>query len=473
MNDIPIQIETKYLLKILDIIESGMNIVNRDGTIIWVNKACCKIFNKSREELVGRNIFTLKKEGAFTPSVIELALQARHPVTTVQEITGGNKVTVTGEVIYDEQDNPVYFVAHGHDISNWMENIAHIQWDELHSVLQRYMLEIKKMNTRHILSREEQPFVGQSKVHDTLAEIMEKVAGVDSTVLITGETGVGKSMVAKRVHELSGRSSQPFVHLNCAAIPDSLLESELFGYNKGAFTGANPTGKPGLVKLAEKGTLFLDEISELPLHLQPKLLQLLQDKTYLPIGGSQLVKADVRIITATNLKIEDMVKEGRFRADLYYRLHILPIPIPPLRERQEDIFPLLRFYLQKYNQMHNLTRTFSKQTIDILQRYHWPGNIRELENTVEQLVIMAKGEEISVNDLPERFLSATVEKDAFESLKKGNTLPEFIDSVEKRIIEQAFKEHKSTRKTAKALGITQTALIRRLGKYNIRDGVQN
>ncbi|MDM5239679.1 sigma 54-interacting transcriptional regulator [Bacillus cereus] len=469
MSDIPVQIETKYLLKILDNLESGMNIVDKNGTIMWVNQACCKLFNKSKEDLIGRNIFVLKKEGAFTPSVIEMALQNGSTVTTVQEITGGNKMTVTGDIILDEQENPIYFVAHGHDISNWMDNISKLKWEELAPVLNRYLLEIKKMNTRYILIRDEQSFIGHSKVHNLLAEIMERVASVDSTVLINGETGVGKNVVAKRIHELSERNNQPFVHLNCAAIPDSLLESELFGYHKGAFTGANSKGKTGLVKTAEKGTLFLDEISELPLHLQPKLLQLLQEKTYMPIGGSHLVKADIRIIAATNRKIEEMVKEGKFRADLYYRLHVLPVNIPPLRKRREDIFPLIHFYLQKYNQIFNQTRTFSKQTIDVFQRYQWPGNIRELENTVEQLVIMAKKEEISIHDLPDRFHSVSMEEEALESLKKGNNLSEIIESMEKTIIEQAIKKNKTTRKTAKVLGITQTSLIRRLKKYNIRN----
>ncbi|RWS44983.1 PAS domain-containing protein [Bacillus mycoides] len=469
MSDVPVQIETKYLLKILDNLESGMNIVDKNGTIMWINQAGCKLFNKSKEDLIGKNIFVLKKEGAFTPSVIEMALQNGSTVTTVQEITGGNKMTVTGDIILDEQENPIYFVAHGHDINNWMDNVSKLEWEELAPVLKRYLLEIKKINSRYILMQEEQSFIGHSKIHNLLAEILERVASVDSTVLINGETGVGKNVVAKRIHKLSERNSQPFVHLNCAAIPDSLLESELFGYHKGAFTGANSKGKIGLVKTTEKGTLFLDEISELPLHLQPKLLQLLQDKTYMPIGGSQLVKADIRIIAATNRKIEEMVKEGKFRADLYYRLHVLPVNIPPLRERHEDIFPLLHFYLQKYNQIFNQTRTFSQQTIGVLQRYQWPGNIRELENTVEQLVIMAKKDNISTHDLPERFHSVSMEKEALQSLKKGNNLSEIIESMEKTIIEQAIKENKTTRKTAKVLGITQTSLIRRLKKYNIRN----
>ncbi|MGD8189457.1 sigma-54 interaction domain-containing protein [Brevibacillus ginsengisoli] len=469
MHDIPAPIETKYLLKILDSLESGINICNNDGTIIWVNQAGCKILNKSRQELIGRNVFHMKKEGAFTPSVIEMALQAQRPVATLQEVTGGHKLAVTGDIIFDEQDNPIYFMAQGNDISNWLDNISPYQWEELRPILNRYIPEIKKENPRPILLTEEQPFIGQSKVHHSLAEIMGRVARVDSTVIITGETGVGKNVVAKRIHDLSDRYPHPFVHLNCAAIPDSLLESELFGYNKGAFTGANPTGKPGLVKLAEKGTLFLDEISELPLHLQPKLLHLLQDKTYMPIGGSHLVKADVRMIVATNRDIEEMVKEGKFRADLYYRLNILPVTIPPLRERKEDIVPLLHCFLQKNYQLHNLKRTFSKEVMDVLQRYPWPGNIRELENTVERLVIMAKEEQISIHDLPKHFHSSNVEKEALESLQKGNTLSDILDHVEKSIIEQAFKEHKTTRKTAKVLGITQTSLMRRLGKYDIRN----
>ena len=256
MSDIPVQIENKYLLKILDSLESGMNIVDKNGTIMWINQAGCKLFNKSKEELIGRNIFVLKKEGAFTPSVIEMALQNGSTVTTVQEITGGNKMTVTGDIILDEQENPIYFVAHGHDISNWMDNVSKLEWEELAPVLKRYLLEIKKMNTRYILIKEEQSFIGHSKVHNLLAEIMERVASVDSTVLINGETGVGKNVVAKRIHKLSERNSQPFIHLNCAAIPDTLLESELFGYHKGAFTGANSKGKQGSSKQPKKERFF-------------------------------------------------------------------------------------------------------------------------------------------------------------------------------------------------------------------------
>ncbi|RNB89697.1 PAS domain-containing protein [Brevibacillus fluminis] len=468
MYDIPDQIETKDLLKIMDTISSGINICDRNGTIIWVNQACCKILNKSRVELIGGNVVHMKKEGAFTPSVIEMALNAKQSVATVQEITGGNKVAVAAEIIFDEEDNPKYCLAHGNDISNWVDHVSKIHWDDIRPILKRYMQEIKSMDTRLILTKEAQPYVGLSKAHELLADIMGRVARVDSTVLITGETGVGKNVAAKRIHDLSERRNHPFVHLNCAAIPDLLLESEIFGYHKGAFTGANPTGKPGLVKLAEKGTLFLDEISELPIHLQSKLLQLLQDKTYMPIGGSQLLKADVRIIVATNREIEEMVREGKFRADLYYRLHILPVTIPPLRKRKEDILPLLHYYLKKSNQMHNQKRTFSKQVLDVFQQYQWPGNIRELENTVERLVIMAKEEEIAVHDLPHSFLTTTMKTETIESLREGKTLSEILESVEKSIIEHAFIENKTTRKTAKALGITQTSLMRRLGKYKIR-----
>ncbi|WP_223596248.1 sigma-54 interaction domain-containing protein [Neobacillus bataviensis] len=466
MNQNMLTIEPKYLFTIMNYMNKPIYITDKNGMILFVSDISCKLVGKKKEELIGKNVSQLEKEGIFKPSVAKIVLDKKQNVSVIQQVGEGTGVT-TGHLILDENDEPKYAVTLGYDIPDFVGHSSQIRNEELESAFWFYLHELQKLKAKLVRTKEVPSFIGQSRVYEMLKETIEKVAGVETTVLITGETGVGKTLIAERIHHLSGRKDRPFIHLNCAAIPELLLESELFGYQKGAFTGANANGKNGLIKLAEKGTLFLDEIGEIPLYLQPKLLQFLQNKTYMPIGASQTVKADVRIIAATNCNLEDMVKEGKFRADLYYRLHILPIRIPPLRERKEDIFCLLHYDLEKFNFLHNHKRTFSTKVVEVLQNYYWPGNIRELENIIEQLVIMAKENEISIQDLPKRLLDSTFEQEVPISLNVGNSLHEVLESVEKRMITQAFHHHKSTRDAAKALGVTQSLFMRRLAKYAI------
>ena len=218
--------------------------------------------------------------------------------------------------------------------------------------------------------------------------------------MITGESGVGKDVIAGAIHKASARGEGPFIKVNCAAIPETLLESELFGYEKGAFTGANTTGRQGMFELAEKGTIFLNEIGELPFHLQPKLLRVIQDKEVIRVGGSEAVKLDVRIIAATNKDLELMVKEGTFREDLYYRLNVVPIYIPPLRERKEDIPHLILHFMNKYNLKYGQNKKISSKAVDYLTDWPWPGNVRELENVIERLIVMVTDDIIQIEDLP-------------------------------------------------------------------------
>jgi transcriptional regulator with PAS, ATPase and Fis domain len=371
----------------------------------------------------------------------------------------------TGHPILNDDGEVEYVVAHGRNMNKIPSSAPLLELEEINALLQRYIQEFRKLNKHEQLNKNGHSFVGQGPSFVRLSEIIETVASVDTTVLITGETGVGKNVVAQQIHHLSERHDKPFIHVNCASIPDTLIESELFGYVKGAFTGANTGGKAGLIQLAESGTLFLDEIGELSLHLQSKLLQLLQNKTYKPIGASQTKKANIRIIAATNRDLEKMIDEGAFRKDLFYRLNVLPVTISPLRERKEDIFPLLQFYLDTFNRRHKKNRYFSVKVIEILQHYSWPGNIRELENTVEQLVIMAKQDEISISDLPDRFHKTDDNQKNSQLHLQGDTLPEMLENVERYVIKEAYKKHKTTRKTAKALGIPQSTFMRRLKKY--------
>ena len=242
--------------------------------------------------------------------------------------------------------------------------------------------------------------VGQSEQMQHVHEVIAKVANSPSTVLITGESGTGKELVAEALHRASARSHKPFIRINCAAIPESLIEAELFGYEKGAFTGA-VTSKPGRFELAHEGTLFLDEIGDLPIEMQVKLLRALQESTIERVGGIKTIQLDTRLIAATNQNLQQAIIAGKFREDLYYRLNVVPVILPPLRDRKEDIPDLVEHFLNKYNvRLNRHVSAFSKEAIKILQSYSWPGNIRELENIVERTILFAEKSEIDVNDLP-------------------------------------------------------------------------
>ncbi|SFE52126.1 sigma-54 interaction domain-containing protein [Alteribacillus iranensis] len=316
----------------------------------------------------------------------------------------------------------------------------------------------------HQKEAEEGNFIGKGPTYRYIADLIDKVAEVDTTVLITGETGVGKNVIAERIHDVSARHEKPFIHVNCGAIPETLIESELFGYTGRAFTGASASGKTGMVQLADKGTLFLDEIGELPLHLQPKLLQLLQNKTFLPVGDTTVRQVDTRIVAATNKDLKQKVADGEFREDLYYRLNVLPIHVPALRERKEDVFPLLQANLDRFNKRHKKSKQFSGPVLDHLQQYGWPGNIRELENVVERLVITSGDDVIEENDLPEDVKKEQEDKSNMQ-IDFNETLPDMIEQLERKAITQMYEKHQSTRKAAKALGISQSAFMRRWHKY--------
>jgi transcriptional regulator with PAS, ATPase and Fis domain len=431
-----------------------------------MNQSSEKIIQKPRSELIGRRVQDLETEGIFTPSATRLALENGRNTSTVSVMKNGRKLLVTGHLLFNEQGKIDLVVCLARDITEIVRTTS--QLEETEALLRNYTEELRRLQMKNQKVKIPLQLIGKSKVFLSLLELIDKLATVDTTVLITGETGVGKSAIAKYIHQLSEQKDKPFIQINCGALPESLIESELFGYQKGAFTGANPNGKSGLVKMAEKGTLFLDEIGELPLHLQIKLLQLIQEKTYYPIGSTEIHTANVRIISATNCDLSEKVKTGKFRADLYYRMNILPIHIPPLRERYEDIFALLFFYLDKYNERHNKKRRFTNPVLTLLQNYHWPGNIRELEHMAERLVIVSNDDEISPDDLPETFLHETSPPPGYlNRIEEGETLPDIIEQIERELIQSVYETHKNTRKTADILGITQSALMRRVKKYQL------
>ncbi|MFD1168790.1 sigma 54-interacting transcriptional regulator [Oceanobacillus caeni] len=347
-----IEIEQIYFLKILNSLDDAIYITDKTGKTLWMNEINKKIFESHKSRMIGKSVAELENEGVFNPSIIKKVIETGKTITKVQTLVNGEKYMTTGHLILSDDGDIEYVVAHGRNMNKIASSAPQLELGEINALLQRYIQEFRNLNKHNLLNKNGTTFVGQSQSFVRLAEIIETVASVDTTVLITGETGVGKNIVAQQIHNLSERHDKPFIHVNCASIPKTLIESELFGYSKGAFTGANTGGKVGLIQLAESGTLFLDEIGELPLQLQSKLLQLLQNKTYKPIGALQTKNANIRIIAATNRDLEMMIDEGTFRRDLFYRLNVLPITILPLRERKEDIFPLLQYYLNTFNTRH-------------------------------------------------------------------------------------------------------------------------
>ncbi|MBD8004663.1 sigma 54-interacting transcriptional regulator [Bacillus sp. Sa1BUA2] len=307
-------------------------------------------------------------------------------------------------------------------------------------------------------------FIVKSQKMMTVLNTVEVVSKVSSSVLLLGESGVGKEVIARAIHDLGPRKNQPFIPVNCGAIPENLLESELFGYVEGAFSGAKKEGMPGKFELANHGVLFLDEIGEMPLNLQVKLLRVLQEREITPLGSSKPIKLDIQIITATNKNLKTLVEKGAFREDLYYRLNVIPIEIPSLRERLEELPYLINFFLHKYNHLYDRAVQIDQDAIDLMSIYEWPGNIRQLENTVERIVVTSKGPTVDASAVQEYVpLDQEIMKapPVFEHLIP---LQDAIDLVEEQLINMAMEKYKSIKLAAKALNLSQPTMSRKYKK---------
>lgn len=291
------------------------------------------------------------------------------------------------------------------------------------------------------------------------------MANTDITVLITGETGCGKEVFSTELHHKSNRKNLPYVKVNCAALPENLIESELFGYEKGAFTGALNKEKLGMFEVANGGTILLDEIGEMPLNLQSKLLRVLQEKEIMRIGGTKSIKLDVRVIAATNQDLSELIKQGKFREDLFYRLNVVPLKIPPLRERKDDIAILAYRFLEKFNIKYSKAKSFGSTAIKALESYSWPGNVRELENSIERLVVIDDNSYITNNDI---INILGKDKISLSQVNTNLTLKEAVSVFEKELIENALKKLGSTYKAARALGVTQPTVFRKAKAYGIK-----
>ncbi|NLC51956.1 MAG: sigma 54-interacting transcriptional regulator [Firmicutes bacterium] len=378
---------------------------------------------------------------------------------------------MTSTPIFDEHNQIMMVVSNSRDLTELLR---------IKKKLEDVQSTVKKYEEKIAVLREEQlqidGVIAASQKMKQVLYTATKAARTDSNVLILGPTGVGKGVIAKIIHKKSSRAKGPFMKINCAAIPENLIEAELFGYEGGAFTSARKEGKVGLIELANEGTLFLDEIAEMPFPLQAKLLDVLQEKKFMRVGGTKQIKLNARIISATNRDLVEMVKKGSFRRDLYYRLNVIPVEIPPLKERPNDIIQLINFFLKKYSSTSSLEKTFTPEAIDALLAYRWPGNVRELENIIERLVVMVDSQVIGVDSLP-----VHIQRDykgeknyLYPSEQKGQSfdwnLNKNMEKLEEMHLRKAFHRFRSSRKIAKALGISQSSVIRKLQKYGIGSG---
>ena len=340
--------------------------------------------------------------------------------------------------------------------------------EQFTSVFDRVTSVLSRIEARHFFPE----IIGESTTMRGLLSLIMKVAPTDSTVLILGESGTGKELVATSIYEHSQRKSKPFVKLNCAAIPEELLESELFGHEKGAFTGATAF-KPGKFDMAHGGTIFLDEIGDMPLNLQAKILRVLQEKEFYRVGGSHTIKVDVRFITATNKYLLQDVRDGSFREDLYYRLNVFPIVVPPLRERREDVLPLVDYFVDKFNKKLDIAVTVDGEVKEMLSRYEWPGNIRELENLMERMMLMARSKRLTLSEIPAELMGRIGNSAASSGNEDKKPFKDFLRShmedVERQMIIRCLEESGSNvTKAAKMMGLSRKGLQIKMIKYNLR-----
>lgn len=436
----------------------GIYVTDGQGNTTRVNKAYERITGVMASEVIGRNMKDLVQAGYFNQSVTLIVLEKRQPATIMQEIKKtGKYVIVTGNPIFNSEGKIICVVTNVRDITelNHLKN----QLETTKDLSERYYTELQHLRSQQLKLND---IVAVSPQMKDILQKIHRVSKVDSTVLIMGESGVGKEIIAKLIHRNSPRSEGPFIKINCGALPENLLESELFGYETGAFTGAKKGGKPGLVELANGGSLFLDEIGELTLPMQVKLLRLLQEKEFIRVGGSQVQTVSVRFITATNKDLKAMVKENRFREDLYYRLNVVPVYIPPLRERTSDLLPLITKFVKRFGETHNLVKKLSSEALEILMAYNWPGNIRELENTIEQLMVLTPDEEITGSDIPEY-----IREKLQPVLEQSKSLETLVSRFERDIISKSLARHGTMNRAAQALEIHRTTLLRKAKKFGL------
>jgi len=406
----------------------------------------------------------LVEQGFADKTPIPEVLRTRKPVTIEQKTITGQNLSASAIPNLNAEGEINFIVVSFFNINELLSVRKQVKNMELD--IERYRLEIenlKKLNQKTNYFNNDFGFlVNDTDSLNNFTDKMKRISKTNATVLLLGESGTGKTHLAHEIHKNSQRGDKQFISINCSTISPNLFESELFGYSPGAFTGAGAKGKNGLVALADGGTLFLDEVGDIPLMLQVKLLELIQEKRYLPVGALRYKFVDLKIIAATNRDLKRMVESGEFREDLYYRLKVVEFFIPPLRERPENIKQFLIYFLNYYNNEYGYKKYFNKKTSAILKEYQWPGNIRELQNLVHNVVIMSANDEIIPEDIPKHLNSEHLNNELYELTGDFELI---LEAYKKKIVEKNFKLSGSSRKMASILNISQTKSTKLIKKY--------
>ncbi|GAM15165.1 sigma-54 interaction domain-containing protein [Mesobacillus selenatarsenatis] len=428
-------------------------VVDRKGMIIYINHNYCEFLEVNREETIGRHV----TEVIENTRMHIVAKTGKEELADLQFIKGNYMIANRVPIIKNGEVIAAFGTVFFRDTQEWMKMDSHVK-----SLLTRMQPYIQKIDSGVKYTLDD--ILGESQQIISLKEKVKMVSNSDISILIRGESGTGKELFAHSIHQLSSRSQKPFIKVNCGAIPENLLESELFGYEEGAFTGAKKGGKKGKFQLANGGTLFLDEIGDMPLSMQVKLLRALQDGEIEPIGSTKSISVDVRIIAATNRPLENMIEEKRFREDLFYRINVVPFSVPTLRERAEDLTLLIAHFIDKVtNRLGKRIAGIDRNVMEILKSYSWPGNIRELENVIEAAVHLTKGEQITLDSLPD-YLQTQTAIYRFNNKK----LKDIVEETEKWVLMQSLERNSDDKVlVGKELGVSRSTLYEKLNKYSL------
>lgn len=450
----------KWYENVLDFLPDGILLIDKNGKIQYINKTSQKFNDVSRVDFLGKNVADLEKANYFNPSASLLALKSGKIETIIQNVRNNKKLMVYAFPIYDKNNEISHILTVSSDVTEHL-NLRQ-QLEEKQNIINYYSRYL--MNDNKVKDLLGPKFI--SKQMEKVEFLLNKVSNSDINVFFTGESGVGKTFFARRIHEHSNRSNRPFIIINCSTIPESLLESELFGYESGAFTGASHKGKIGLFEAANGGTILLDEIGELPLLAQIKLLQVIQDREIRRIGSDKGIPVDFRLITATNQNLKAMIKIKTFREDLYYRLSGLEIRIPSLKERPEDIPYSVFYFLNNYNRKHLEKKKFTHHILDMFKEHPWPGNMRELEHVIECACMISEYEMIMVDDLPEdlKYLDS-ISSFQVKYSQEIPSLSKALEIVESDLVRRAYEKCHNSYKVAEILEISQASAWRKIKKY--------
>jgi PAS domain S-box-containing protein len=437
-------------------------VTDGNGKIVFANPVSEHHHGIPLSEMVGKSVGELEERGIYYPAITPMVLKEKKKITIDQETVAGKKLVITATPVFGKDNNIEMVICNSRDVTA-LEDTKRSYHDIKKIVHQKLSIDkngfVEEDPTEQLIFAQNSPFA-------ELMQTSDRIAKTESVVLLQGETGTGKDLIARHIHSLSRRREKQYVKINCAALPQELLESELFGYKRGAFTGASPKGKIGQFSLADGGTILLDEIGEMPLSLQPKLLQVLEEQKFTPIGSHLVEKVNVRIIASTNKDLRAMIEKGRFREDLYYRICVLPITLPPLRERKDDIPLLIDHYLGLFNTKHQRKLKLSPKARACLINYDWPGNVRELKHLTELLSVTVISSIITPDLLPQHITSFTgIENATWPSGSQKQMLNKTLEVIERDLVIKSYRDLKSSYKVADHLGISQSSAIRKIRKY--------